>query len=446
MRPGATISNCTLEGPGAASANSGVDASGAFGRRRSTVSNTVIRGFGHSASAFGAANPATINISYSDYDAAGNQAVGSGSIVTGAGNGFHADAKFLDEAGGDYRPRHDSPLVDAGDPATVGAGSDVRNYQRKVDGNGKGGAVVDIGAYEYPRQAPEPEIDGPTDGAAGVLLSWTGSAQDPDPGETPLVTYSWRIDGGAVKPGATLEHTFTYGGTYMLVLTATDVTGLASTAEFPVVVTGPAPPVPPDPTPPAADPPAGNPPAADPPAPAGDTTPSGGDPAPVLALADLRGPVLGGLRVAKARRASLLVDEQSTLRIAVYRIGRAKPLRTRTRAVTAAGKVLVGLGACAPAATASPRWRPTRRATARATSQAVPPARLDDLVAQLLGHLSGEVARPSRSPARGRSPCRAGSGPPPRARCSRRARGGPSRGPGRSPGPAWRRPRCAGRG
>jgi hypothetical protein len=241
---GASVTNCTLVGGGAGSATLGVYASGTFNPASVTIANTVMRSFGHARLANGAATSATIATSWSDFDAGTDVAVNGGTLPAGTGNGYHAAAGFFDEAGGDYQLHFDSPLVDAGDPATTGD-LDVRRYTRLVQGR------VDIGAFEYPHQGPEPEIDGPTDGAAGTLLSWTGSAQDPDGAdETALLSYAWTIDGHAAIPGATLEHSFTYGGTYMLVLTVTDPAGAATTLEYPVVISGPAPPAPPpDPAP-----------------------------------------------------------------------------------------------------------------------------------------------------------------------------------------------------
>ena len=248
--PGASVANCTLIGPGNGSMTTGVYAGALSTNSQIAITSTVLRGFGKSLWATGGAHTGAIGITYSDFDASTDTVSGTGTITVGAGNGFHADLKLFDEAGGDYRPYYNSPLVDAGDPAATGS-ADLQNYQRLIDGNGDGTTRVDIGAYEYPRQGAETSIDdGPTTGAAGVEYAWTGSAVDPAPGETPRLTYAWQIDNGPVEPGATLTHTFTYGGTYVLHFRATDITGNVSIADFPVTITGPAPPVPdPDPQP-----------------------------------------------------------------------------------------------------------------------------------------------------------------------------------------------------
>lgn len=59
------------------------------------------------------------------------------------------DPHFVDAAHGDYRLRFDSPLVDAGRPTAADPGdsaTDLDGLPRAVDGNGTGGAVIDIGA------------------------------------------------------------------------------------------------------------------------------------------------------------------------------------------------------------------------------------------------------------------------------------------------------------
>jgi hypothetical protein len=271
---GVTITNCTLVGSGSGSVGYGVYVSGAFTDSSATVANTVIRGVAHTLFAnSNGVHSAGVTAHHSAFDPALASIFGAGTLTLGSGNVSAADVRMLDEPGGDYRPRYDSPLVDAGDPATPN-GADLQNYARRIDGDGVGGPVVDIGAYEYPRQGAEAEIDGPTAGDAGVELTWTGSASDPDPGETPLLTYGWRIDGGAVEPGAVLHHTFTTGGTYQLQLVVTDPAGAVGTLDYLVVITGPAPPAPGGGTPdPGAPPPGGG----DPAVPPGGGQSGGGD-------------------------------------------------------------------------------------------------------------------------------------------------------------------------
>ncbi len=69
---------------------------------------------------------------------------------TGAGN-INQDPLFVDPNGGDYRLQTGSPCIDKGDllfqplPGEL----DLDGHKRVWDGDGNGGAVVDMGAYEY---------------------------------------------------------------------------------------------------------------------------------------------------------------------------------------------------------------------------------------------------------------------------------------------------------
>jgi hypothetical protein len=74
----------------------------------------------------------------------------------GEGN-IDADPRFLDPAAGDFRLRHGSPCIDAGDSSAVPAGITLdlaglprfRDDPRTPD-TGKGPApIVDMGAYEF---------------------------------------------------------------------------------------------------------------------------------------------------------------------------------------------------------------------------------------------------------------------------------------------------------
>jgi hypothetical protein len=63
-------------------------------------------------------------------------------LIEGLGNQY-ADPRFVDAAGGDFRPRADSPTVDAGTGHELLGSSDPAGCTRGL------GAAPDIGAYEY---------------------------------------------------------------------------------------------------------------------------------------------------------------------------------------------------------------------------------------------------------------------------------------------------------
>ncbi len=100
-----------------------------------------------------------------------------------------AALKFVDRATGDYRLQADSPLVDAGTSVPgVDETLDVLGKARVADGNGAGGAQVDIGAAEYQLPEPDPQSGGqggmpePQGGQGGETPQGGGQGQG---GETP---------------------------------------------------------------------------------------------------------------------------------------------------------------------------------------------------------------------------------------------------------------------
>ncbi|MFL5843856.1 MAG: PKD domain-containing protein [Solirubrobacteraceae bacterium] len=255
---GSTVTGCTFVDEGASS-TVGVFASGTSGDAVVTVAGSLLVVDAAAERAGENGHAATITLHHSDFNSATFHSYGgAGAFVQGAGNAYHAASGFADAAAHDYRLRHDSPLVDAGDPA-VADGADIGGGARKVDGNGNGSAIADVGAYEYQRLAPQGAVAGPVTAKAGEALTFSATATDPDPGDAAEATFAWSVDGAAPVAGATLPHTFVSQGLHTIVLTVTDPAGRTATAEHTVEVAGtvevPAA-VPPQATPPAVVPPA----------------------------------------------------------------------------------------------------------------------------------------------------------------------------------------------
>lgn len=152
---------------------------------------------------------------------------GHGSIVNIAPR--TDDPLFLGGSGpGRYRLRHDSPLIDAGNPGSAPIPpNDFNGDPRIVDGNGDGNAVRDLGAYEYQRKAPAvTAAAAPASVFPGDPIAWTASGTDPD-GDP--ITFAWSWDDGATGSGASVTHAFTPLGAHTGTVTATDATGLTAT-------------------------------------------------------------------------------------------------------------------------------------------------------------------------------------------------------------------------
>ena len=91
-------------------------------------------------------------------------------VILGPGN-QDASPRFVDAAGGDFRPLADSPTVDAGSTDELLGGSDPAGCPRTL------GAAPDIGAYEYADRAgdtcawspPEPALSDPAPPSTGDI-------------------------------------------------------------------------------------------------------------------------------------------------------------------------------------------------------------------------------------------------------------------------------------
>ncbi|MEH3054435.1 MAG: PKD domain-containing protein [Patulibacter minatonensis] len=149
---------------------------------------------------------------------------------------------YRDAAAKDWRPAASSPVIDAGTTNAPTQTQDLAKGARFVDGNGAGGAAVDLGAYEYQRLAPNgPVISAPSGAVAGAAAAFSASASDPD-GDP--VTLSWAFGDGGTATGGAPTHTYAAAGSYKVVVTATDVTGRSSTGESTLLVGAAAAPTP----------------------------------------------------------------------------------------------------------------------------------------------------------------------------------------------------------
>jgi hypothetical protein len=232
-----TVRHVTLNGTYA-----GVESYASGSTARLVLSNTAIVGGGPDPETSDLdiqTNTGAVGRIEADYDffrAAHVTQTGPGTeqYVPGAHNIDGADAKLVDLSGGDLRPRFDSPLVDAGDPVPGGGEpmTDLAGEFRAVNGR------ADIGAYEYGRHAPSVSaVANPGTFAAGGAATFTATASDVDPGEVPVVT--WTFDDGTTATGAQVTHAFTTPGTHRGTATATDPVGLRTDASATVVVKEP---------------------------------------------------------------------------------------------------------------------------------------------------------------------------------------------------------------
>jgi hypothetical protein len=242
----ATLRHVTLAGGGT---GTGLEVTASASSAASaTLSNSVITRFAVPIRATDGACPvepctalATVTTDYSAYDpttVASTRPLGVS--VAGGTPAPVSAAPRLDE---DLRPRYDSPLIDAADPAGGGT-TDASGAPRVVDGDGTGGARSDIGALEYQRRAPGISASGaaPQSALAGTPVAFSATAADPD--DEPL-TAAWSFSDGGSATGLSTSHTFAAPGAATATLTVTDPTGLKATATVPVTITAAPPPPPP---------------------------------------------------------------------------------------------------------------------------------------------------------------------------------------------------------
>lgn len=236
---------------------------GLFGPGSASIDmrNTVVTGFDVALRHRGAAGDVTspcfpncqlaqeTSISWSLLDGRVEDQGGPGGLTIGAGMLDGSSPGFVDASRGDYRPRFDSPLIDAGQanrlqegPFYIGESPlTIVGGPRLVAGKAQTATPRrDIGALEYERRAPAADFaSAPTGALLYRPVAFTASATDPD--DDPL-TYIFDFGetgaGGSAtpSPGPTASHAFLGLGQRQVRLTVTDPTGLAAIATAAVQV------------------------------------------------------------------------------------------------------------------------------------------------------------------------------------------------------------------
>ena len=150
---------------------------------------------------------------------------GSCADQTGLNGNVSADPLFIDSTHADYRVQMTSPAIDAGNSvAPQIPPTDLAGNPRIVDGDGVGGAVIDIGAFEYMNRAPTADA-GPdqaltADGNCRAIVSLHGTGVDSN--GDPL-RFTWTGPFGTVS-GATPSVTLP-AGSHVITLTVSDGNG-----------------------------------------------------------------------------------------------------------------------------------------------------------------------------------------------------------------------------
>lgn len=219
--------NVTMVGDGAGVGVLAATAAG--GSANVQLTQSVIAGFATALSAQGA--NASIQTTRSAYDPATSFATGGGTVANGPGpDPLLGPYRFV--SAGDLRPRFDSPLVDAGNPAfDPGAGAlDLGGLERRL------GAAVDIGAHEYGRRPPS--LEASVTPAGEGRFAFAALASDPDPGDD--VAVKWDFGDGTSSSEPAPSHAYA-PGSYTWTAQATDPTGLGATRSGTLTVPRPPP-------------------------------------------------------------------------------------------------------------------------------------------------------------------------------------------------------------
>ncbi|UUY04843.1 PKD domain-containing protein [Svornostia abyssi] len=307
-----TAVHVTLLGSGAGNA---IGASSAASNWAATaqVRNSIISGFTRYAACSGDnGGSALLTLQYTSKTGA-SQSDPECTLTTGAGvltgaPQFAGGTPGADLAAADLRLQAPSPLIDAGDGAGILA-TDFAGLSRPVDGNGTGGAQVDLGAIEYRREAPVAQLAAPATAVVGQPVAFSAAGTtDPD-GDA--LTYAWAFGDGQTASGVQAQYAYATPGPKTVKLVVTDAAGRTTAMTATVQVS--APPVVEQPAP-VQDAPAQAPPA------------NTGTSTPPAAAQDTLAPKLASLRVAKKARLgtgrSTLASRGADLRFSLSEAGR----------------------------------------------------------------------------------------------------------------------------
>jgi hypothetical protein len=189
-----------------------------------------------------AGSTANLTTDFSDYSDTAPPAAGNGTLTET--NHLAVVPGFLSTT--DFHLRSDSPLIDAGDPAGLGASestTDASGQPRITDGDGNCSPRRDIGAYEFqpgPRAPNAAASAAPTTALTGQAVTFDAAGSCDADGDA--LTYSWTFDDGGGAPGASLQRSFSAAGLHFGTVTVSDSTGRSATATAAVFVSAPPPP------------------------------------------------------------------------------------------------------------------------------------------------------------------------------------------------------------
>jgi PKD repeat protein len=277
--------------------------------------NSIVHGF---PTALKTANEGIVTTSADDLQ--GTSSTVDGGQIYGSTTNVALAPGFVDEAGGDYHLRHDSPLIDLSALVFSADPTDLDGQPRPVPWRaGDASTPQDLGAFEYQHSAPvAAAAASDADVAVGQSVTFDATAShDPDAGDQ--LTYQWGFDDGATATGATVQHAFATAGAHTATLTVTDPTGLTATAVAGTTANAPAT------VGPSGSAPSG--------APTTPVPPAGGPAAPATAkLALVGAPKVHGSAIALTVRCSGATCLTITARATT--VDRLHAGRTRTRTVT----------------------------------------------------------------------------------------------------------------